>query len=151
MNAKSEIIFDSYTDFTHLYPEFITIFSGNRAFELSPDSDEYAGKSYFFKVILREEGSNAIGNQYTFQVSVEASGDSSTNTNNGGNNQAPINPDDEGGNGNENNGGSDSSSGTEDSSTEPTDQQSGNGSNKNLVKQTGRSRTGLVVATDTFE
>ena len=95
MNAKSEIIFDSYTDFTHLYPEFITIFSGNRAFELSPDSDEYAGKSYFFKVILREEGSNAIGNQYTFQVTVDALGESSsTNNNNSGNNQTPINPDD---------------------------------------------------------
>lgn len=143
MNAKSEIIFDSYTDFDHLYPEFITIFSGNRAFELSPDSDEYAGKSYFFKVILREEGSKAIGNQYTFQVSVEASGDSSTNNNNGGNNQAPINPDDEGG--------SDSSTELDDSSTEPTDQQGGSGNNQNFVKQTGRSRTGLVVATDTFE
>ena len=94
MNAKTEIIFDSYTNFTELYPEFITIFSGNRAFELSPDSDEYAGKSYFFKVILREEGSKAIGNQYTFQVSVEEPGDSSsTNTNNGGNNQPPIDPD----------------------------------------------------------
>ena len=143
MNAKSEIIFDSYTDFTDLYPEFITIFSGNRSFELSPDSDEYAGKSYFFKVILREEGSNAIGNQYTFQVTVDALGDSSTNNNNGGNNQIPpINPDDEGGTGNENNGGSGSSTDLDDSSTEPTDQQGGSGNNKNVVKQTGRSRTG---------
>ena len=48
------------------------VFNGNRTFEFIPDSDEYAGKLYFFKIILKEEGSNALGNQFTFQVFIDS-------------------------------------------------------------------------------
>ena len=104
-NAESEILYEKYTTATDLYPDFLNIFGGNRrTFELAPDKDEYAGKSYFFKVILREAGSNAMGNQYTFQVFVEEDEDA---INNNGTNILP--PIDTGGNDNANNG---SSSGT---------------------------------------
>ena len=70
-NAKAQILVEPYTNFTELFPVFMEVFNGNRTFEFLPDSDEYAGKSYFYKIILKEEGSSAIGNQFTFQVSID--------------------------------------------------------------------------------
>ena len=70
-NAKTQILVEPYTNYTDLFPPFLEHFNGNKTFEFIVDKDEYAGKSYFFKVILKEEGSNVIGNQFTFQVFVD--------------------------------------------------------------------------------
>ena len=74
------------------------VFNGNRTFEFIPDSDEYAGKLYFFKIILKEEGSNALGNQFTFQVFIDSleSEDEDETTDggqNGGGNDSNTTPD----------------------------------------------------------
>lgn len=62
-NAEAEVLFLPFMDYAELYPPFMEVFSGNRSFELKPDSEEYAEKAaYFFRVILREQGSSYIGN-----------------------------------------------------------------------------------------
>ena len=44
----------------------MNVFNGNRTFEFVVNKEEYAGKQFFFKVILKEVGVNAIGFPYYF-------------------------------------------------------------------------------------
>ena len=81
-------------DFAELYPPFMEVFSGNRSFELKPDLEEYADEAaYFFRVILREQGSSYIGNQYTFQVFLDDSTTPDDSSGGGGNNNNGNNGD----------------------------------------------------------
>ena len=55
--------FEGYAEY---YPPFMNVFNGNRTFEFVVNKEEYAGKQFFFKVILKEVGVNAIGFPYYF-------------------------------------------------------------------------------------
>ena len=58
----------------------MNVFNGNRTFEFVVDKEEYAGKSFFYKVVLKEVGVNAIGFSYYCQVVISpiGGGDSGT-------------------------------------------------------------------------
>ena len=70
-NAEAQILVEAFKGFEDLFPPFMNVFNGNRTFEFVVDSDEYAGKQYFYKVILKEEGVNAIGYPYYCQVIID--------------------------------------------------------------------------------
>ena len=56
----------------------MNVFNGNRTFEfVVPDKEEYADTQWFYKVILKEEGVNAIGYPYYCQVIIDPIGGSS--------------------------------------------------------------------------
>jgi len=62
----------------------MTVFNGNRTLEFIIDKEEYAGQQYFFKVVLKEVGVNAIGIPYYCQVFVDNfDGSASTNQTSG--------------------------------------------------------------------
>lgn len=48
------------------------VMNNNRTLFFNVNKTEYAGQQYFFKLILKEEGFNAIGFPYYFQVEVES-------------------------------------------------------------------------------
>ena len=91
-NANAEILVEPFDGYENLYPPFMTNFNGNRTFEFVVDKEEYAGKSYFYKVILKEVGVNAIGFSYYCQIIID-----SIDGNGGGGSPIPV--DETGGNG----------------------------------------------------
>ena len=70
-NAAAEILFEPLVGYEDLYPPFMTTYQGNRSFSFNVTDEAYAGKQYFFKIILKEEGVNTIGYPYYYQVEVE--------------------------------------------------------------------------------
>ena len=70
-NAEAVIIVKPFTGFVSLFPPFVKIFNGNRTFEFDVDNEEYAGKNFFFKIILKEAGGHdTIGIPYYFKIFV---------------------------------------------------------------------------------
>lgn len=65
-NAEAQIIIRPYTGYVDFFPPFLTVFNGNRTFEFNVNKEEYAGKEYFFKVVLKEAGGKAVGIPYYF-------------------------------------------------------------------------------------
>ena len=47
------------------------IHNNNRTLEFMADDAEYSGRQYFFQLLLKEEGENAIGFPYYIKVDVE--------------------------------------------------------------------------------
>ena len=66
------------------------IHNNNRTLEFMADDAEYSGKQYFFQLLLKEEGDNAIGFPYYIKVDVEEYDEPETSgsdgTDNNGNN-----------------------------------------------------------------
>jgi len=91
-NAAPQVVFEPFKGFEDLFPRFLTVFNNNRTLEFVVDKEEYAGQRYFFKVVLKEEGLNAIGFSYYFQIEVASlnetanfpSGDDGRNETNAG-------------------------------------------------------------------
>ncbi len=69
-NADAQILIEPFQDYEDLYPPFINIYNGNRTFDFNVNKKKWAGGQYFFKVVLKEVGVNAIGFPYYFQVFV---------------------------------------------------------------------------------
>ena len=42
----------------------MNVFNGNKTLEFKVDNDTFAGKQYFFKIILKEVGLNVTGVPY---------------------------------------------------------------------------------------
>jgi hypothetical protein len=42
----------------------MNVFNGNRTFEFNVNNETFAGKQYFFKIILKEVGLNVTGVPY---------------------------------------------------------------------------------------
>ena len=61
------------------------IHNNNRTLEFMADDAEYGGKQYFFQLLLKEEGDNAIGFPYYIKVDVEEYDEEETGGSNGSN------------------------------------------------------------------
>ena len=94
-NAKAEVLIESYVGYEDLFPPFLATSNSNWTLSFNVNNAEYAGKEYFFKIILKEEGLDVIGNPYYCSVlidpidSTDGSGDDkkdddSTNNQDGG-------------------------------------------------------------------
>ena len=70
-NAEAQITVRPFTGFVDKFPPFISIFNGNRTFEFDVDKEEYAGKEFFFKIILKEKSGLAVGLPFYFTIFVE--------------------------------------------------------------------------------
>ena len=70
-NAEAQITVWPFTGFVDKFPPFISIFNGNRTFEFDVDKEEYAGKEFFFKIILKEKSGLAVGLPFYFTIFVE--------------------------------------------------------------------------------
>jgi len=69
-NADAQILVQPFTGYVDFFPPFVKIFNGNRTFEFVVDKEEYAGKEFFFKIVLKEKGGRALGLSYYFQIFV---------------------------------------------------------------------------------
>lgn len=49
----------------------MNVFNANRTFEFVVDKETYAGMQYFYKIILKEAGVNAIGFPYYCQIIID--------------------------------------------------------------------------------
>ena len=61
------------------------IHNNNRTLEFMADDSEYGGKQYFFQLLLKEEGDNAIGFPYYIKVDVEEYDEEENGGSNGSN------------------------------------------------------------------
>ena len=71
-NAKSEILVQSYAGYEELFPPFLETSNENWTLNFNVDSDDYAGQEYFFKIILKEEGLDVLGNSYYCTILIDS-------------------------------------------------------------------------------
>ena len=67
-NAAAEILFEPLAGYEDLYPPFLTTYQGNRSFSFNVTDETYAGKQFFFKILLKEAGVDTIGYPYYYKV-----------------------------------------------------------------------------------
>lgn len=120
----------------------------NWTLKFNVNDDAYAGKQFFFKIILKEEGLDVLGNSYYCTILVDAiEGGGGSEGGSGG----------DSGSGTEGGSGTDTSTGDEaktDDDTE-TDGSDGEGSGDpstggGSMFQPGRVRRGIVLTSDTY-
>ena len=54
-----------------MYPPFLEIYNGNRTIGFNVTDESVAGKQFFFKILLKEVGANAIGYPYYCTVTID--------------------------------------------------------------------------------